>query len=109
VIPHLKTLCFGGNRFGVLPEFVVMYVKFHADSENHDEGWELAEEHWERVVNLVLNTDAVKADAQGDAAIEQAVGAAAELLHLLAKQGGCPQCPRLPPRGPEEPVKQGRV
>ena len=109
MIPHLKTLCFGGNRFGVSPEFVVMYVKLHAGSESHDDGWGLAEEHWEQVVDLVLDTDAVEADAQGDTAIAQAVGAAAEALHELAELGGCPQCPVSTSSRPEERVKRERV
>lgn len=92
MIPHLRTLCFRGNSFGVSPEFVVMYVKFHADPEAHDDGWGLAEAHWEQVVNMVLDTDAVEKDAQGDTAIVQAVGAAAEALHQYAERGGCPRC-----------------
>jgi hypothetical protein len=92
VIPHLKTLCFRGNSFRVPPEFVVMYVKFHADPEAHDDGWGLAEAHWEQVVSRVLNTDAVEEGAQGDTAIAQAVGAAAELLYQYAERGGCPWC-----------------
>ena len=109
MIPHLKTLCFGGNRFGVSSELVVMYVKLHADSESHDDGWGVAEEHWEQVVNAVLNTDAVEADAQGGTAIAQAVSAAAELLYQLTKRGGCPRCPvSIPPR-PDERVERERV
>ena len=109
MIPHLKTLCFGGNSFRVLPEFVVMFVKFHADSQSHDDGWGLAEEHWEQVVNMVLDTDAVDVDAQGDTAIAQAVGPAAELLYQFAKRGGCPRCPILSPPRRVERTNGGRV
>ena len=92
MIPPLKTLCFRGNSFGVSPEFVVMYVKFHADPATHDDGWGLAEAHWEQVVSMVLDTDAVEEDAQGDTAMAQAVGAAAIALEVLARRGGCPRC-----------------
>jgi hypothetical protein len=109
VIPHLKTLYFGGNRFGVSPEFVAMYVKLHVGSESHDDGWGLAEEHWEQVVNRVLDTDAVNRDAQGDTAIAQAVGATAKALHEFAELGGCPQCPVSTSSRPEERVKRERV
>ncbi len=109
MIPHLKTLCFDGNRFGVSSEFVMMYVKLHTDSESHDDSWGVAEEHWEQVVNTVLNTDAVEANAQGDTAIAQAVAAAAELLYQLTKRGGCPRCPvSIPPRS-DERVERERV
>lgn len=108
MIPHLKTLCFNGNRFGVSSEFVVMYVQLHVGSESHD-GWGLAEEHWEQVVNMVLNTDAVEADAQGDTAIAQAVGAAAVLLHQFAERGECPRCPVSTSPQAEERIKRERV
>jgi hypothetical protein len=109
VIPHLKTLCFNGNRFDVSAEFVVMYVKFHADPESRDDGWGLAEEHWEQVVNMVLDTDAVEADAQGATAITQAVVAAARVLHQYAERGGCPKCPASIPPRPEERIQRERV
>ena len=94
MIPHLRTLCFRGNSFGVSPEFVVMYVKIHADPEARDDGWGLAEAHWEQVVNMALDTDAVEKDAQGHTAIVQAVGAAAIALEGFAERGGCPRCTR---------------
>ena len=40
MIPHLMTLCFNGNRFGVSTEFAETYVQFHVGSESHD-GWGL--------------------------------------------------------------------
>ena len=40
MIPHLSTLCFGGNRFGVAPEFAETYVKIHACLGR--DGWGLA-------------------------------------------------------------------
>jgi hypothetical protein len=58
---------------------------------------------------MVLDTDAVDVDAQGDRAIAQAVGAAAELLHLLAKRGGCPRCPIPAPPRREERTNGGGV
>lgn len=100
MIPHLKTLCFGGNRFGVPPEFAEKYVKMHAYPGR--DGWGAAEEHWERVVDRVFNTDAVKRDAQGDMATEQAVAAAVKLLDMFAKRGRCPQCPASAPPPPGE-------
>jgi hypothetical protein len=100
VIPHLRTLCFGGNRFGVPPEFAETYVKIHACPGR--DGWGTAEEHWEQVVDRVFNTDAVKPDAQGDIATVQAVAAAVELLNMFAKRGQCPQCPVSTPPPPEE-------
>lgn len=100
MIPHLMTLCFGGNRFGVPTEFAETYVKIHA--RPGCDGWELAEEHWEQVVDRVLNTDAVKPDAQGDVATVQAVAAAVELLDMFAKRRRCPQCPASIPPPPRE-------
>jgi stage V sporulation protein SpoVS len=108
VIPRLEALCFNGNRFGVSSEFVVMYVQFHVGSESHD-GWGLAEAHWEKVVNMVLDTDAVEADAQGDTAIAQAVGAAAVLLRKFAEQDGRPKCPVCTSSRAEERIKRERV
>lgn len=107
MIPHLSTLCFGGNRFGVAPEFAETYVKIHA-CPGHD-GWGLAEEHWEQVVDRVFNTDAVKPDAQGDMATLQAVAAAVELLDVFAKRGRCPQCPTSTLPRPGEHSGGGRV
>lgn len=95
MIPHLSTLCFGGNRFGVPPEFAETYVKIHACPGC--DGWEPAEEHWEQVVDRVFNTDAVRPDAQGDMATVQAVAAAVELLDVFAKRGRCPRCPASTP------------
>ena len=91
MIPHLRTLCLGGNRFGVPPEFAETYVKIHACPGR--DGWGPAEEHWEQVVDRVFDTDAVKLDAQGDTATVQAVAAAVELLDVFAKRGRCRSAP----------------
>jgi hypothetical protein len=64
----------------------------HRDSENYDKAWRAAQDHWEKVVNKVLDTDAIDPGANSDLAMTQAVNVAAELLNPFVQQGYCPQC-----------------
>jgi Family of unknown function (DUF6313) len=101
LIPRLDSLCYR-NGFSRIPaSFAVTYVKLH------DEDWRAAQNHWERVVARVLDTDVVDPEADGKAAMSQAVGAAAILLDRIAtRHGRCPLCVRspvlaAPPQRPE--------
>lgn len=98
LIPHLKDLHSIGE-FTVPATFVEMYVNLHHESGQGGAPWRTAQQHWERVVERVLLTDAVAPDADGDVAIDQAVTAAVTLLHDLAEKGSCPMCPPTPPAG----------
>jgi hypothetical protein len=90
LIPLLRDLCFRKNKFPGVPEgFARSFISVHA------EDWRIAQDHWERIVERVLDTDAVAPEADGEEAVRQAVAAAAELLARLAEGGRCPACPRL--------------
>jgi len=106
LIPRLDTLCFGGNKYQIPPDFAVAFVKIHGSD---DSGWRAAQQHWERVVERVFDTDAVAPDASGERAMAQAVVAAAELLNRLAQRDRCPLCPASTPPPPREQVEQERV
>lgn len=88
-IPHLRDLCFTKNGFDVDPAFAEGFVKLHEDD------WLLAQDHWERAVQRILNTDAVGVNVSGKRAIEQAV-CAAGLVLVRTLQGRCPFCTRAP-------------
>lgn len=64
----------------------------------HDDDWRRAQAHWERVVERVLDTDAVDPRARGRVAIRQAVAATVLLLGRPDLTGRCPVCP---PRVPQ--------
>lgn len=109
LIPHLKDLCYIKNRFDVRPAFAEGFVKIHQISERVDGPWRTAQEHWERVVERVLETDAVAHDADGDEAICQAVVAAAELLGQFLDRGRCPVCPTRTPQPRHQRDERERV
>lgn len=88
LIPHLRDLCFGKNAYGVAPDFPLRFVKLHG------EDWRVAQDHWEQIVERVLDTDAVEAHASGKEAIRQAVTATVALLDQTELRRRCPLCPR---------------
>jgi hypothetical protein len=93
LIPRLEYLFFTrNNRYRVPPGFAERFVRIHRGSENDDEAWRSAQDHWEQVVGKVFDTDAVAPDANGETAMIQAVIAAAELLNVIAQRGYCPLC-----------------
>jgi hypothetical protein len=87
LIPRLHDLCFTGNRFQVDPAFAEGFVKLHGGI------WEPAQDHWEQVVERILNSDAVPERASGRSAMAQAVLAASIIL-TRTFAGRCPLCPR---------------
>jgi hypothetical protein len=86
VIPRLRDLCFRRNSYQVPNGFAGDFVKLHA----YD--WRAAQVHWERIVERVLCTDAVEADATGWRAMHQAVAGAAILLERTDLRDRCPLC-----------------
>jgi len=60
----------------------------------HDKDWAVAEQDWEVIVALVLDTDAVSARAYGWVAVKQAVEAAADFLVDDKLWPWCPICKR---------------
>jgi hypothetical protein len=87
LIPRLEHLCFK-NSFNISAGFVERFVK------QHNEDWQLAEEHWENIVGRILNTDAVDVNASRKRAVHQAVAAAITLLEETLLRERCPICPR---------------
>ena len=80
-IPLLRDALNAQRAYDFPVDFAMYFVKLHNDD------WRMAQDHWERIVELVLDTDAVSPDATGDRAIRQAVRAAIVLLRGL---GRCP-------------------
>lgn len=98
-IPHLRDLCFGRNRYRVPDGFAFGFVRLHKDD------WQVAQRHWERIVQRVLRTDAVEPGATGQRALDQAVPAAAILLNRTDLRTQCPLCkPQFIPDGGERRV-----
>jgi uncharacterized protein DUF6313 len=82
-------------------DFFIAYMKLHDGDPSR------AQDHWERVVQSVLATDAVDPDASGSRAIAQAVTASVTLLNRFATLGRCPRCPvPAPEPTPTEPSPQ---
>ncbi len=92
LIPLLSDLCFSQNAYQVDGSFVALFVRLHADN------WTIAQEHWERIIERVLGTDAVEPEASGKDAMRQAVRATVTQL-MLAKFDRCPLCPRTETNG----------
>jgi hypothetical protein len=98
LIPHLRDLVFQQNDWGVPADFVVAFLEMHGVSTSAPaesvKGWRTAQNHWEKVVALALDTDAVERYAQGKMAIQQAVVAAVQVLDVQRlRRGRCPICP----------------
>lgn len=87
-IPPLKNLMYALTGYTVPAAFATRFVDLH----HHD--WDAAEDHWERAVREVLDTDAVEPRATGDSAVRQAVAATAEFLTTGAYFPWCPWCRR---------------
>jgi len=85
LIPLLDHLCWD-NPFGVNGNFAVGFVKLHK------EDWTQAQDHWEIIVEKVLETDAVEKLATGDKAMRQAVTATVTLLETTELRSRCPLC-----------------
>jgi hypothetical protein len=73
-IPPLKDLLYEQCGYQVPVDFTPDFVNLHGQD------WDLAENDWERIIVLVLDTDAVGRRANGSEAIKQAVEAAATFL-----------------------------
>jgi hypothetical protein len=93
IIPRLEYLCFSKNSFNIKSGFVERFVK------QHNEDWGNAEKHWENIVALVLNTDAVDVNASRRRAMQQAVAATVVLLERTDLRERCPVCPSDQPSG----------
>jgi hypothetical protein len=87
-IPPLKDLLYEQCGYHVPAGFTPDFVGLH------DQDWVLAERDWERIVALVLDTDAVDRRANGGRAIKQAVEAAAAFLADDELWPWCPICKR---------------
>lgn len=106
LIPLLRQLCFAKHQFSGVPTgFAQAFVQIHA------EDWRTAQDHWEQVVALVLNTDAVDPDATGREAISQAVSNAAVALDgVMSTRRSCPMCSHVPAvRARGERLERGRT
>jgi hypothetical protein len=103
LIPHLRDLCYRQNGYGSDPAFAEAFVKAH------DNDWREAQDHWERIVEKVLNTDAVDVMASGREAIAQAVTFAAIVLGTTDLKSVCPLCPSavLESQKPSNSVSRG--
>jgi hypothetical protein len=88
VIPHLKDLLFAGCGYRVPPGFTTAFVTLH------DKDWGAAQGDWEQFVKLVLDSDVVDSDANGDRAMKQAVEGAAAFLVEPELWPWCPMCLR---------------
>lgn len=66
----------------------------------HDEDWQTAQSHWERIVAPFLDTDAVSENAGPRLRMHQAVTAAVAFLTGLREDPRCPLCP--PPSTPRQ-------
>jgi hypothetical protein len=87
LIPHLRDLCYRQNGYGSDPAFAEEFVKAH------DDNWREAQDHWELIVEKVLNTDAVDRSASGRQAVAQAVRYAGIMLGTTGMKSRCPICP----------------
>jgi hypothetical protein len=85
-IPPLKDLLYEYCGYLVPAGFTPDFVRLH------DQNWALADRDWERIVALVLDTDAVDRRATGGQAIKQAVEAAAAFLVDDEVWPWCPIC-----------------
>ena len=85
LIPLLQDLFFR-HPYDIPQDFALRFVAWHGGD------WRQAQDHWERIVRDVLNTDAVQLDATGSRAIEQAVKAAAIVFRPIGKDDKCPLC-----------------
>ena len=104
LIPHLRDLCFTKNGYDVPVDFAAGFVTLHV------EDWRTAQAHWEKIVDLVLGTDAVDRRASGRDAIHQAVRATVILLTRSGLRRRCPFCPAsggASPVGEERQVDDG--
>ncbi|MEO3809996.1 DUF6313 family protein [Sphaerisporangium sp. B11E5] len=86
LIPLLSDLLFVHCGFVVPDGFAESYVKLHEND------WNRAQDHWERFVQRVLDSDRVEPYAQGERAMKQAVAAASSVLHETPLQSRCPRC-----------------
>jgi hypothetical protein len=86
LIPLLKDLCFVRNGYAVPADFGVYFVKLH------DENWSVAQEHWERIVEMVLATDAIHRHLSSRRAMRRAVNVAGVLLSETPLRNRCPLC-----------------
>lgn len=86
-IPRLESLFYAGHGQAVPANFAQRFV------EIHDREWGSAQQHWERVVERTLNSDAVQRYAPPKMAMRQAVSAAASILSIAAEKADrCPEC-----------------
>ena len=69
-------------------DFAAAFLALHAGDDA------AAQNHWERIVERVLNTDAVDPRATGRKAMRQAVRATVILLERSDLRGRCPVCAR---------------
>lgn len=95
-IPPLQHLLFEQCGYVVPPNFTLDFVGLHGQN------WLNAERDWEKIVALVLDTDAVDPRANGAEAIRQAVEAAATFLADDELWPWCPICKRGTATEPKE-------
>lgn len=99
VIPRLDRLQYSRHDHDVPPYFAIRFVLRHRHHRNH---WQVAQDHWEKIVERFFYTDAVDRSTGPRQVLRQAVRAAAYFLHGLS--GRCPECGR-PPNGTGEENK----
>ena len=88
LIPRLIGPAPGHGEGGASADFAAAFLALHAGDDA------AAQNHWERIVERVLNTDAVDPRATGRKAMRQAVRATVILLERSDLRGRCPVCAR---------------
>lgn len=86
LIPRLIGPASADGQGWVSAEFAAAFLALHGGDEA------ATQNHWERIVERVLNTDAVAPRATGRKAMRQAVRATALLLERSDLRGRCPVC-----------------
>jgi tRNA(Glu) U13 pseudouridine synthase TruD len=86
LIPRLTKAVTGDDREWVSADFAAAFRALHGTDDR------VAQNHWERIVERVLNTDAVEPNATGRKAMRQAVRATVVLLERSDLRGRCPVC-----------------
>ncbi|WP_425415306.1 DUF6313 family protein [Pseudonocardia acaciae] len=83
-IPLLSDFCYQ-NEFGIEGSFTIAFVR------QHHNDWGTAQDHWERIVSRVLDTEAIPTGASGTEAMFHAVRASTVIIDRDHK-GRCPHC-----------------
>lgn len=87
LIPRLERLQYSRHEHDIPRYFAIRFVLRH---RHHRNQWQVAQDHWEKIVERFFYTDAVDRTTGPRQVLRQAVRAAAYFLHGLS--GRCPEC-----------------